>query len=142
MIGIVLAAHGPLPQALLDSCDMVLGSLPQVSTVSLMPGDSLEGLVDRLRDAAQSVDSGQGVLILLDMFGGTPANATTLLSQQRDDLRAVTGASLPMLLETFLSRQSTDDLAALTATAVRAGKDSVVDVVEAFREFRRDQSHV
>ena len=50
MIGIVLAAHGPLPQALLDSCDMVLGSLPQVSTVSLMPGDSLEGLVDRLRD--------------------------------------------------------------------------------------------
>ena len=76
------------------------------------------------------------------MFGGTPANATTLLSQQRDDLRAVTGASLPMLLETFLSRQLTDDLDALTATAVRAGKDSVVDVVEAFRQFRRDQSHV
>jgi mannose/fructose/sorbose-specific phosphotransferase system IIA component len=142
MIGIVLAAHGPLPQALLDSCDMVLGSLPQVGTVSLMPGDSLEGLVDRLRDAADGVDSGQGVLILLDMFGGTPANATALLSQQRDDLRAVTGASLPMLLETFLSRQSTDDLDALTATAVKAGKDSVVDIVHAFNEFRRDQSHV
>jgi mannose/fructose/sorbose-specific phosphotransferase system IIA component len=142
MIGIVLAAHGPLPQALLDSCDMVLGSLPQVGTVSLMPGDSLEGLVDRLRDAAESVDSGQGVLILLDMFGGTPANATALLSQQRDDLRAVTGASLPMLLETFLSRQSTDDLDALTATAVKAGRDSVVDIVQAFNEFRRDQSHV
>jgi len=142
MIGIVLAAHGPLPQALLDSCDMILGDLPQVAVVSLMPGDSLEGLVDRLRDAAEEVESGQGVLILLDMFGGTPANATALLSQQRDHLRAVTGVSLPMLLETFLTRQSTDELETLTAKAVAAGKDSVVDIVEAFDKFRRDQSHV
>jgi mannose/fructose/sorbose-specific phosphotransferase system IIA component len=141
MIGVVLAAHGPLPAALLESCDMILGGQPQVATVSLMPGDSLEGLVDRLGDAAQSVDEGQGILILLDMFGATPANATMLLAQQREDLRAVTGVSLPMLLETFMARLSSDDLDGLTATAVSAGKESVRDIVTEFNQFRRDPSH-
>ena len=140
MIGVVLAAHGPLPAALLESCDMIMGGQPQVATVSLMPGDSLEGLVDRLGEAASSVDSGQGVLIFLDMFGGTPANATVLLAQQREQVRAVTGVSLPMLLETFMSRLSTDELEALTATAVSAGKDAVSDIVEAFSAFRREGS--
>jgi mannose PTS system EIIA component len=139
MIGVVLAAHGPLPAALLESCDMIMGGQPQVATVSLMPGDSLEGLVDRLGEAASSVDSGQGVLIFLDMFGGTPANATVMLAQQREQVRAVTGVSLPMLLETFMSRLSTDDLEALTATAVSAGKDAVSDIVEAFNAFRREE---
>jgi len=140
MIGVVLAAHGPLPAALLESCDMIMGGQPQVATVSLMPGDSLEGLVDRLGEAASSVDSGQGVLIFLDMFGGTPANATVMLAQQREQVRAVTGVSLPMLLETFMSRLSTDELEALTATAVSAGKDAVSDIVEAFNAFRREGS--
>jgi PTS system mannose-specific IIA component len=140
MIGVVLAAHGPLPAALLESCDMIMGGQPQVATVSLMPGDSLEGLVDRLGEAASSVDGGQGVLIFLDMFGGTPANATVLLAQQREDVRAVTGVSLPMLLETFMSRLSTDELDALTATAVSSGKDAVKDIVEAFKTFRREET--
>lgn len=139
MIGVVLAAHGPLPAALLESCDIIMGGQPQVATVSLMPGDSLEGLVDRLGEAASSVDSGRGVLIFLDMFGGTPANATVMLAQQREQVRAVTGVSLPMLLETFMSRLSTDDLEALTATAVSAGKDAVSDIVEAFNAFRREE---
>ena len=119
---------------------MIMGGQPQVATVSLMPGDSLEGLVDRLREAASSVDSGQGVLIFLDMFGGTPANATVLLAQQREQVKAVTGVSLPMLLETFISRLSTDELEALTATAVSAGKDAVRDIVEAFNAFQREGS--
>ena len=140
MIGVVLAAHGPLPAALLESCDMIMGGQPQVATVSLMPGDSLEGLVDRLGEAASSVDSGQGVLIFLDMFGGTPANATVLLAQQREQVRAVTGVSLPMLVETFMSRLSTDELETLTATAVSAGKDAVTDIVEAFKTFQREGS--
>jgi PTS system mannose-specific IIA component len=142
MIGVVLAAHGPLPAALLESCAMILGEQTQVATVSLMPGDRLEGLVDRLGEAAGSVDEGHGVLVFLDMFGGTPANATMILAQQRDGLRAVTGVSLPMLLETFMARMSTDELDTLTGTAVSAGKDSVRDIVEAFKAFREDPSHL
>jgi mannose/fructose/sorbose-specific phosphotransferase system IIA component len=137
MIGIVLAAHGPLPDALLASTSMVLGDLPQVTGVSLMPGDSLEGLVERLLAAVHQVNTGDGTLILLDMFGGTPANATALLTQQVKDLRAVTGVNLPMLLETFMERMSMDDLEGLAEMALSAGKSGIVDIVEAFKQFQQ-----
>jgi mannose PTS system EIIA component len=138
MIGIVIAAHGPLPGALLESTSMILGELPQVTSISLMPGDSLEGLGERLQAAVHEVNTGDGTLILLDMFGGTPANATALLTQQTSDLRAVTGVNLPMLLETFLARMSTDSLESLTETAFSAGRTGIVDIVEAFNKFRHD----
>src|SRR5215475_4646344 len=104
MVGVVLAAHGPLPKAMLESVGMIMGDLPQVTSVSLMPGDSLEGLVDRLQAAVNEVNTDQGVLLLLDMFGGTPANAAAFLTQQVSDVRAITGMNLPMLLETFMER--------------------------------------
>ena len=139
MIGIVLAAHGPLPGAFLESTSMILGELPQVASISLMPGDSLEGLVDRLRVAVNEVNTGDGVLVLLDLFGGTPANATAFLAQQTDDLRAVTGMNLPMLLETFMARMSTDSLESLAETAFSAGQVGIMDIVKAFKKFQQDK---
>lgn len=140
MIGIVLAAHGPLPGAFLESTGMILGDLPQVASISLMPGDSLEGLVDRLQAAVHEVNTGDGVLILLDLFGGTPANATAFLSQQAQDLRAVTGMNLPMLLETFMARMSTDSLESLAETAFAAGQTGIMDIVAAFKKFQQDKA--
>ena len=139
MIGIVLAAHGPLPGAFLESTSMILGDLPQVATISLMPGDSLEGLVDRLHAAVNEVNTGDGVLILLDMFGGTPANAAAFLTQQVNDVRAVTGMNLPMLLETVMERMSTDRLESLAETAFSAGHTGIVDIVTAFKKFQQDK---
>lgn len=136
MIGIILAAHGPLPGAFLESTSMILGDLPQVTCLSLMPGDSLEGLVDRLQTATNEVNTGDGVLILLDMFGGTPANATALLTQQISNVQAVTGMNLPMLLEIFMARMGTDKLAELTNAAFSAGQAGIVNIVEAFKKFR------
>src|SRR5258708_39548446 len=122
MIGMVLAAHGPLPGAFLESTRMILGAVAQVAGISLMPGDSLEGLVDRLRTAVNEVNTGDGVLLLLDLFGGTPANAAAFLAQQASDVRAVTGMNLPMLLETFMARMSTDTPEALAETPVSAAQ--------------------
>jgi mannose/fructose/sorbose-specific phosphotransferase system IIA component len=137
MIGIVLAAHGSLPKALLDSTRMIYGEPIQTATVALMPGDSLEGLIERLRAAVEEANSGDGVLILLDMFGGTPANAAALISQQIDNVYAVTGANLPMLLETFMQREGSETVAALTETAYEAGHAGIINVVEAFKKFRQ-----
>ena len=141
MIGIVLAAHGSLPEALLASTRMIFGEPIQTASVSLMPGDSLEGLIGRLRAAVEEVNRGDGVLILLDMFGGTPANAAALISQQIDNTHAVTGANLPMLLETFLQRESSDSAATLAETASTAGQQGIVNVVDAFRRFRQANHH-
>lgn len=139
MVGVVLAAHGPLPKALLESVGMIMGELPQVSSVSLMPGDSLEGLVDHLQSAINEVNTDQGVLILLDLFGGTPANAAALLSQQMRGVQAVSGVNLPMLLETLLARMGTDDVEILAETAHTAGRAGVVNIVAALQQFRQDE---
>jgi len=136
MVGVVLAAHGSLPQAFLESTRMILGEPELVAGVSLMPGDSLEGLIDRLRAAVTEVDRGDGVLILLDMFGGTPANAAALLTQQMERVCAVTGANVPMLLEMFMARETGDSVEALTRTAFSAGQTGIVNIVEAFKAFR------
>jgi len=137
MIGIVLAAHGPLPGAFLESTSMILGDVPQVASISLMPGDSLEGLVDRLRTAVNEVNTGDGTLVLLDTFGGTPANAAAFLAQQVSDVRAITGMNLPMLLETFMARLSTDKLELLAETAFSAGQAGVTDIGAAFKKFQQ-----
>lgn len=136
MIGIVLAAHGPLPDALLESARMIAGEFEQVSTVSLMPGDSLEGLVERLRLAADEVNSGDGVLILIDLFGGTPSNAATLVTQQMLNTYAASGVNVPMLLETLLTRPHAEDARSLAETAVSSGSAGVVNIVERFNEYR------
>jgi len=136
MIGIVLAAHGPLPDALLESARMIAGEFEQVSTVSLMPGDSLEGLVERLRLAADEVNSGDGVLILIDLFGGTPSNAATLVTQQLAGTYAASGVNVPMLLETLLTRPHAVDAKSLAETAVNSGSAGVVNIVARFNEYR------
>lgn len=139
MIGVVLAAHGPLPGAFMESLGMILGDMEQVTTLSLMPGDSLEGLVERLRQAIQQVNSGQGVLVFLDLFGGTPSNAAALLTQEMEGVFAVTGMNFPMLAEVFMLRMSSDDIQELVSTAVSAGQSGIIDLVEAFKKFRSGQ---
>jgi mannose/fructose/sorbose-specific phosphotransferase system IIA component len=139
MVGVVLAAHGPLPRALLESAGMIMGDLPQVTSVSLMPGDSLEGLVDRLQSAINEVNTDHGVLLLLDLFGGTPANAAALLTQQMPGVQAVSGVNMPMLLETLLARMGSDSVEALAETAFEAGRAGVVNIVVAFQQFRQSQ---
>jgi mannose/fructose/sorbose-specific phosphotransferase system IIA component len=136
MIGIVLAAHGPLPEALLESADMILGDTENIIPLKLMPGDNLEGLVDRMHDGVQEADTGQGVLILLDLFGGTPSNAAALITQQMEGVQAVSGVNVPMLLETLLARQGSDDVQALTETAAQSGTKGIVNIVEAFQQFQ------
>lgn len=139
MIGIVLAAHGGLAEALIQSTQMIIGDMEQVATVSLMPGDSLEGLVDRIRAAVEKVNQGEGVLIFLDLFGGTPSNASALLTQQMEGVYAVTGVNFPMLAEIFLTRPGVKDVQELASAAVIAGQTGIVDVVEAFKNFQANQ---
>jgi PTS system mannose-specific IIA component len=136
VIGIVLAAHGSLPKAFVESCQMIIGDPEQIATVSLMPGDSLEGLVDRIREAVQQVNTGEGVLILLDLFGGTPANASALLTQEMEQVYAVSGVNFPMLAEVVMLRMSSNDILELAATAVSAGQAGIVNIGEAFAKFR------
>lgn len=139
MIGIILAAHGPLSKALLESSRMILGDLPQIVTVSLMPGEDLNGLKNRMNAKCEEVDSGDGVLILLDLFGGTPANAAAWVMQQRDKTNAITGVNLPMLVEILLNRDTHDQVELLAESAKTAGQDGIINILESFARFQKGE---
>ena len=126
MVGVVLAGHGQLAAALLASAELILGEQEQVVTVALEPGQSLDELQILIGEAITHAEQGDGVLVLLDLYGGTPSNATAL-HLQRARLEAVTGTNLPMLLEVLLNRQE-QDLTALTALAEEIGRQGVLNV--------------
>lgn len=126
MVGIVIGGHGHLAGALLESTTLILGAQPDVVTVALEPSQSLEELHMRMGEAIAQAEQGDGVLVLLDLYGGTPSNATALHFQTAR-IEAVTGVNLPMLLEVLLGRAERD-LPALAALAEEMGRQGIVNV--------------
>jgi PTS system mannose-specific IIA component len=97
MIGIVIVTHCNLAQELLRSAEFIVGSLKQTQAVSLNPQDQEKDLRDKIAEAIEKVDSGDGVILLTDMFGGTPSNISlSFLSEGK--VEVVTGVNLPMLI--------------------------------------------
>ncbi|WP_130812926.1 PTS sugar transporter subunit IIA [Olsenella sp. Marseille-P4559] len=126
MVGIVVASHGSLASGMLDALELLSGEQKAITAIGLQRGDSPDAFVAKVKEAINAVDEGDGVLVLVDLFGGTPSNAVAQLLG-RDDLNAVAGVNLPMLLSVVFARDEMD-LKALTEEAVRASCDSVVDI--------------
>jgi PTS system mannose-specific IIA component len=102
MVGLVLATHGRLAEELVRTAEGIVGPLEQCEAVSIGAGTSMEEQQGRLGEAVKRCDTGDGVLVLTDMFGGTPANlALTFLDEK---IEVVTGVNLPMLLKLATAR--------------------------------------
>lgn len=126
MVGIVVASHGSLATGMLDALELLSGEQKAIQAIGLQRGDSPDTFVAKVEEAINVVDEGDGVLALVDLFGGTPSNAVAQLLV-RDGLNAVAGVNLPMLLSVVFARDEMD-LKELTEEAVRASCDSVVDI--------------
>jgi PTS system mannose-specific IIA component len=97
MIGIVIVTHCNLGQELIKAAEFIVGNLKQVKAVSLNPQDEVNALRGKIVRAIEEVDSGEGVILLTDMFGGTPSNISlSFLSE--GNVEVVTGVNLPMLI--------------------------------------------
>ena len=104
MIGVLIVTHGDIGTSLLTSANQILGT-PQAAGVDAqrLARRRIDDLVLRARDLLESLDSGDGVLVLTDIFGATPGNvASRLLEDGR--VEGVSGASLPMLLRVLTAR--------------------------------------
>ncbi|MDY6868717.1 MAG: PTS sugar transporter subunit IIA, partial [Chloroflexota bacterium] len=109
MIGIVLISHGNLAEGLLDAAKMITGEPENIACIGLQPADDIDQLVERIQEAVNQVDDQDGVLLLVDLFGASPFNASgRLVLAQKDRLRLVTGMNLPMLVELLVAREGLD----------------------------------
>jgi PTS system mannose-specific IIA component len=122
MIGLVVCTHSRLSSALLEAAEMIVGEFENTAAVSVLPGDSGEKIIDQLSAAIASVETGDGTIVLCDMFGGTPSNVS--LSLLSDRLEVVTGVNLPMLLKLFTCRtQALTDVARMVQSH---GRDNIL----------------
>jgi PTS system ascorbate-specific IIA component len=124
MIGILIIAHGTLAESLLHCASHIMGSRPrQLAQIGITPQDDPQVVLPQALKAARSVDSGEGVLILTDIYGGTPSNiASRLLIPGR--IEGVSGVNLPMLIRALTYRN--DSLATLTEKALSGGAEGVI----------------
>ena len=100
MIGILLMSHGKMAEGMLDSCQLFFGeAIQQLQALCLAKEESVEGFDERIRAALASLDEGQGVLVLCDLLGGTPANRCVSLLTEGQKIRVITGMNLGMLIE-------------------------------------------
>ena len=110
MIGVVVVTHGQLAIELLNAAETIVGDLPQFAAVSIGWHETTEDARGEIARAVARVEQGQGVLIVTDMFGGTPSNlALTFLGQ---NVEVITGVNLPMLIKLAGLRDHADLLTA------------------------------
>ncbi|HET58630.1 MAG TPA: PTS sugar transporter subunit IIA [Deltaproteobacteria bacterium] len=98
MIGVVVVTHGNLGRELIRAAELIKGDLKGVAHVSVDATRGVEDLKKEMTTAIKKADKGEGVLILTDLFGGTPSNIS-LSFLKKDKVEVVTGVNLPMLLK-------------------------------------------
>ena len=123
MVGIVIATHGNLAEQLLTTATAIVGDAKQVDTLSITANEDVDNIRKNLSDAIQKVDTGDGVLILTDMFGGTPSNISLSFLNEKK-VEVLTGVNLPMLVK-LISMTERDDLYALSKQIEIYGKNNI-----------------
>ncbi len=129
MIGLVLVTHGRLAEEFVSAMEHVVGPQEQVRAIAIGPDDDMEQRRADILAAVSSVDEGNGVIVLTDMFGGTPSNlAISILDKAK--VEVIAGINLPMLIKLAGARRDT------------SLKEAVVEAQEAGRKYINVASEV
>jgi PTS system mannose-specific IIA component len=124
MVGIVIVTHGDLATELLRTAEEIVGKFPRVEAVSIRAAEQIEKVRKKIEAVLERVDDGSGVLILTDLFGGTPSNLA-LSYLEAGKLEVVTGVNLPMLMK-LPSLREDRDLRTLAEKLARYGQRNIL----------------
>lgn len=120
MIGLVLVTHGRLAEEFIAVMEHVVGPQKQIAAVCMAPSDDMETKQKEILQKVKEVDGGTGVLLLTDMFGGTPSNLAISITQDKK-IEALAGLNLPMLIK-LASARHTETLQQLALSGQEAGR--------------------
>jgi PTS system mannose-specific IIA component len=120
MIGLVLVTHGRLAEEFISVTEHVVGPQKQIAAVCIAPSDDMESKRKEILQKIKEVDTGKGVLLLTDMFGGTPSNLAISVTEDKK-VEALAGINLPMLIKLASVRQ-TETLQQLALSGQEAGR--------------------
>lgn len=106
-IPIILASHGPFAQGALECAQMLMGEQQNIDVISVLIDSNVDNLRQQMHDSYHQLNSGKGVIILVDILGGTPCNLAGELLLNYDDVLLFCGFNIPVLLEVLNNREST-----------------------------------
>lgn len=129
MIGMILVTHGKLAEEFVHAMQHVVGRQEAVATVCIGPNDDMERRRKEISDAVKKVDSGKGVIILTDLFGGTPSNLAISL-MKAGHVEVIAGINLPMLIRLAKARNSMN-----VKDAAKAARDAGRNYITIASEF-------
>ncbi|PWC20722.1 PTS mannose transporter subunit IIAB [Brenneria roseae subsp. roseae] len=124
-IAIMLCTHGATAGPLLKTAEMILGEQSNVAWIDFVPGENAETLIEKYQEKLSQLDTANGVLFLVDTWGGSPFNAASRLVTDKENHEVIAGVNIPMLAETFMARDDNPAFADLVSIALEAGRDGV-----------------
>lgn len=123
MIGLLVVTHGRLAEELVRAVNKIVGSTDAIEAVAIDWDDDVDDAGRKIEEAIRSLNDGDGVLVLTDMFGGTPSNISLSLLEP-GSVEVITGVNLPMLIK-FTNLRKRMDLQTVASRIAEQGKKSI-----------------
>jgi len=123
LVGALVVTHGQLGQELVSAAQAIVGEISYIAAVSIGWNDDVDESKKKIEQAVAEVDQGKGVIILTDMFGGTPSNLSLPLLK-RNELEIVTGVNLPMVIK-LANQSGADSLSELVTKVKKQGQSHI-----------------
>jgi len=123
MVGLLLVSHGKMAESILDVAQQISGESKGVQAVGMVESRDEKELMEKIRRARREIDHGKGVLILTDMFGGTPCDISLSLLEE-GKVEVLSGMNLPMVLKILSSREE-KNLTDLAIVAMESGRNNI-----------------
>ena len=134
MIGVALICHGGMADGIKDSVGLIIGEQEYFNVLGLFEGNDFEKFKEDVYDTITKSDNGGGVIVFVDMMGASPFNAVSMnvnrLKEKNIPVRVISGANLPMLIETFLQRDEAGGVEELYKISLEAGQDSIKELFD------------
>lgn len=132
MIGVLIVTHGGFAEGLLSAVELIAGKQEKVKTIGLYHGDGIDEFGDKVKNAYEELDDGDGVMIFVDILGGSPSNVVMKLMAEKSGVMAIAGVNMPMLVEAVMSREG-NTLEELCNSCWNSRMDSQVLLHEEFK---------
>ena len=133
MIHLILISHGDYAKAMIESAELILGQQSNVTTFGFYLGDSVDQLQESVANELMKVQVDKDVLVLTDMFSGSPFNAAAALMQE-NSFHHITGINLPLLLEILMSRGEMS-VEEICKNVMEIKKDTIIHVNKFLEEM-------
>lgn len=140
MIAIVVGTHGKFSQELLKTTELILGKQENVLAITFLPGEGADDLMKKYEAGMKSLKCDDGVLFMVDLFGGSPFNAASRIVPKEDAMDIVSGINIPMLLEVFYARKDST-IGELAQIAISAGKLGIKSLKETLKISKDNENN-